>query len=107
MKTITIAFDVDGTLVGIDHKPIPQNVQLLTMLGKMKNVKIVVWSGGGRDYAEMWGNRLQIPKAVKNVQYASKRAPRGEVQVIPDITFDDQSNVNFNCPNIVVEQDYA
>lgn len=82
MQQIIVAFDVDGTLVknaGIDREhgipsntdvPIMRQVTLLQILSTFKNVDIVVWSGGGKQYAEVWGKRLGIDKFVW--RYASK-----------------------------------
>lgn len=66
MKEIIIAFDVDGTILnneGINPEtPVylrPQTsvnlevILLIQILSKrMKNTKIYVWSGGGKEYAE-------------------------------------------------------
>ncbi len=50
--------------------PIMRQVTLLQILSTFKNVSIVVWSGGGKKYAENWGKRLGIDKFVW--RYASK-----------------------------------
>lgn len=82
MAKVIIAFDVDGTLIknaeverypGVFVKedvPIIRQINTLKTLSTYKNVKIVVWSGGGKDYATQWGRRLKIDKYVW--QYASK-----------------------------------
>ena len=65
MKEIVIAFDIDGTLLNNEGIP-PETpahmrpkcgvnidaVLLLQLLSKQKNVRIIVWSGGGKEYAE-------------------------------------------------------
>lgn len=82
MAKVIIAFDVDGTLIknaGIDREhgipssddvPIVYWINTLQVLSTCKNVKIVVWSGGGKQYAETWGRRLGLDQYVW--QYASK-----------------------------------
>lgn len=82
MQKIIVAFDVDGTLIrntSADRKPgIPNNddvpivhqINTLQVLSTYKNTRIVVWSGGGKQYAEMWGRRLGLDKYVW--RYASK-----------------------------------
>lgn len=82
MQKVIIAFDVDGTLIknaGVDREhgipsnddvPIVHQINTLAVLSTYKNVKIVVWSGGGKQYAEQWGRRLGIDKYVW--RYASK-----------------------------------
>jgi len=76
MAKVIIAFDVDGTLIqngspdrqhGVVNDgdvPIVHMINTLQVLSTFKNVRIVVWSGGGKQYAEMWGNRLGLNKYV-------------------------------------------
>lgn len=82
MQGIIIAFDVDGTLiantgserrhgvVSSEDLPIVHQINTLQVLSTYKNVRIVVWSGGGKDYAALWGKRLGLDKYVW--RYASK-----------------------------------
>lgn len=83
MQKIIVAFDVDGTLIqnvavnertpGIpvnEDVPIVHQINTLQVLSTYKNIRIVVWSGGGKEYAAMWGNRLGLDKYVW--RYASK-----------------------------------
>ena len=82
MSSVIIAFDVDGTLIrnvdatrlpGVPANvdvPIVHQINTLMVLSTYKNIKIVVWSGGGRDYAATWGKRLGLDKYVW--RYASK-----------------------------------
>lgn len=82
MQRVIVAFDVDGTLIrngSADRQhgsvnegdvPIVHQINTLQVLSTYKNIKIVVWSGGGKSYAEMWGRRLGLDKFVW--RYASK-----------------------------------
>lgn len=82
MQRIIYAFDVDGTLIrngsperqhGVVNDgdiPIVHQINTLQVLSTYKNIKIVVWSGGGKEYAAMWGARLGLDKYVW--RYASK-----------------------------------
>lgn len=82
MQRIIVAFDVDGTLiknvtsertpgvVSSDDVPIVHQINTLQVLSTYKNIRIVVWSGGGKEYAARWGNRLGLDKYVW--RYASK-----------------------------------
>lgn len=81
MAKVIFAFDVDGTLVkhnsptehgqiSSDSVPIVHQINTLMVLSTYKNIKIVVWSGGGKQYAETWGRRLGLDKYVW--RYASK-----------------------------------
>lgn len=54
MKQITIAFDCDGTLLNNTKQDMVANERirtLLVILSSFKNVRIIVWSGGGELYA--------------------------------------------------------
>lgn len=66
MKTITIAFDIDGTLRDntiTDSYVANERIHtLLITLSSMKNTRIMVWSGGGEDYARKVVNALGIEK---------------------------------------------
>jgi hypothetical protein len=82
MQRLIYAFDIDGTLIkngspdrqhGVVNEgdvPIVHQINTLMVLSTYKNIRIVVWSGGGKQYAEMWGNRLGLDKYVW--KYASK-----------------------------------
>lgn len=82
MQRLIYAFDVDGTLIkngspdrqhGVVNEgdvPIVHQINTLMVLSTYKNIRIVVWSGGGKQYAEMWGKRLGLDKYVW--RYASK-----------------------------------
>lgn len=82
MQKVIIAFDVDGTLIkniaadrehGIPHNedvPLHHQINTLLVLSSYKNIRIVVWSGGGKQYAETWGRRLGLDQYVWH--YASK-----------------------------------
>lgn len=82
MKEYVIAFDIDNTLIqnanqeifeerrfiGDPYKydaPNVRVVELLVLCSKIfKNVKVLVWSGGGKDYATSWIERMGINKYV-------------------------------------------
>jgi hypothetical protein len=116
MKTITIAFDVDGTLitnVAADiyqqkRPPIGQPydydtpnrdiVELLVILSRFKNVKIVVWSGGGKQYAQMWVDRLKLNKWVWKV------TGKLDGEIKPDIAIDDIHSCELGLVNLIVRQ---
>jgi hypothetical protein len=89
---MTIAFDVDGTL--IDEKDMPR----LDIIGILRSLlpycEIVVWSGSGAAYAQIWGRRLFLPEGIT---YASKM----DCYPQPDICFDDM-NVALATVNVRV-----
>lgn len=109
MEKIIVAFDVDGTLIlneTGDHTPgVPNNddvpqvhiINTLQVLSKFKNVRIVVWSGGGKEYAETWVRRLGLEKYVWRVQ-GKFDAP----QLKPHIAIDDIQDTKLGDLNLIV-----
>lgn len=69
MQKVAICFDVDGTLID-NEKEHHSTLALLRVftLQKWKNLDVIVWSGGGKDYAETIGTRLSL----YSVKYHSK-----------------------------------
>lgn len=116
MTDIIIAFDVDGTLITnvpadlYEQKrpPIGQAydydtpnrdiVELLVILSRFKNVKIVVWSGGGQQYAQTWVDRLKLSK------WVWKTAGKLDGTVSPDIAIDDIHDCDLGKINLIVRQ---
>lgn len=114
MKEIIIAFDIDGTLLNNEGIPPetpnylkPQHgvnlevVMLLQILSKkMKNTKIYVWSGGGREYAEnicrRYGFEKYVDKCLGKDEY--DETIHGKV----DICFDDIHTCKLADNNIIV-----
>lgn len=120
MKTVLIAFDVDGTLISNDPKALQlgypvANERVRAMLiafSSFKNVKIIVWSGGGAGYAEQIVHQLGLQKYVDG--YASKN-PQIDVKVpgkkhvfIPDIkphiAIDDIQDCDLGELNLIVRE---
>lgn len=115
MKEIIIAFDIDGTLLdneGIQPETLtylrPQTsvnldvVLLLQILSKkMKNTKIYVWSGGGKEYAENIVRRYGLEKYVNRCFGKSEydETLYGKV----DICFDDVHSCNLAENNLIVK----
>jgi hypothetical protein len=75
-----VAFDVDGTLIGLDNKPRWDILDMLRIMNRY--CRVIVWSGAGKDYARLWGRRLFLPD---DVEYMEK--PTGSNA---SICFDDQ-----------------
>ena len=115
MSKVIVAFDIDGTLIknagvnrthGIpshDDVPIVHWINTLQVLSTCKNVRIVVWSGGGKAYAEMWGKRLGLDKYVW--YYASKlEHPTIKAQCETLIAFDDIQSTQIGDVNLIVRE---
>lgn len=117
MNRVVIAFDCDGTLVTTDSATtgvIVANERVRSMLialANSKNVKIVVWSGGGELWARQVARSIGIDKYVW--KYASKNLlperddeghPRFEPDFIPDIAIDDIQACDLGKINIIVRE---
>jgi len=112
IKTI-IAFDIDGTLITnadservhgvVSEKEVPYDdlINVLKTFSRFKNVKIVVWSGGGKKYAETIGSRLGLDKYVW--RYASKlEAPNLMSLGYPIVAIDDIQDCTLGDVNLIV-----
>lgn len=128
MKQVLIAFDVDGTLISngaLAEHEIVANERIRTLLiifAHMKNVKIMVWSGGGELWARQAAAKLGIEKYVD--QYADKQykacerpecvaARRGGTfchhhvfgtDIRPDIAIDDIQACELGVYNLIVRE---
>jgi len=105
MKNIIIAFDVDGTLIsntnglGQERLNIPI-YNLMVLLSSMKNVKVIVWSGGGQDYATQIVLKYGLGKYVESIY--SKQDYDETIHGKVDIAFDDQHEFCLADKNIIV-----
>ncbi len=98
METKIIAFDVDGTLITFEDRPRWDIIEMLKTLNKL-GCYIIVWSGGGDDYARHWCEKLFIEEYVDD--YRNKIHDSEEETIIPDICFDDEED-NLGKVNIQV-----
>ena len=116
MKKITIAFDVDGTLIQTgatsewDMIPNRRILRLLEALASFKNVTIVVWSGGGKEWADTAVKMLDIGHLVK-ATYSKNLKGRDESgayifepDIKPDIAIDDIHACNLGFLNLIVNE---
>ena len=110
MDEIIIAFDIDGTLLNNEGIPPatppylrPQTsvnleaILLLQILSRMKNSRIIVWSGGGLDYAENFVRRYGLEK------YVDKCYGKTECEEKVDICFDDTHACKLADKNLIVK----
>lgn len=101
MKTVTIAFDVDGTLRCNCTETCQDSnqdiVDLFRILRKFKNIELFVWSGGGKDYARRFVDLYKLP--VKESNCISKF---GAPQM--DIAIDDIQETNLGIINLIVRE---
>lgn len=80
---LIVAFDVDGTLIDFEDQPRKQIVLLAYMLMEAGH-EVIVWSGGGKEYAEMWAARLSLEGATCMSKFPASALPH------VDIAFDDE-----------------
>lgn len=116
MQKVTIAFDCDGTLVTTDSaetRKIVANERIRSLLitfARFKNTRIVVWSGGGEQWARQVGAALGLDKYVD--VYASKnhigKDSRGKhhfaPDIKPDIAIDDIQDCELGMLNLIVRE---
>lgn len=99
MSRVRIAFDVDGTLIDSEGFMNIGIVNLLILLRGFKNTQIIVWSGGGADYARHQAERIGIGK------YVHKFAGKTEhEQLNVDIAIDDIQDTAIGKINLIVRE---
>lgn len=111
MKEIVIAFDVDGTILNNEGIPPetpahlrPQcgvNLEIILLIQilsqKMKNTRVIVWSGGGKEYAENICRRYGLDK------YVDRCYAKEDCDEDVDICFDDIHACTLAQKNIIVK----
>jgi hypothetical protein len=119
MKIITVAFDVDSTLVHEDGSntatPVPKEGvrALLIHLAKMQNVLIHVWSGAGEAHARKVVAAIGLASYVDSYSVKPEPLPPGVVpfspkampKVTPDIAFDNDPLFNLGVFNLILSGD--
>ncbi len=105
MKRIVVAFDVDGTLrcnhTDTCEDPNQDIVDMCKTLSRFKNVKIYVWSGGGKAYAQRFMDKYGMPPKVKA---ASKLDASTWVYGRPQIAIDDIQDTAIADLNLIVRE---
>lgn len=103
MEKIIVAFDVDGTLIDEKGEPYSKWHDTLRTLSTCKNIRIVVWSGGGKKYAESIGMRFDLDKYVwryaSKLEWADLRRLCGALIAIDDIQDTAIGDVNLIVRN--------
>lgn len=103
MEKVLVAFDVDGTLIGEGDVPLPTLALLEAFWRqKWKNVDIIVWSGGGGDYARNMVERHCDWARGRNcwhskLEYMGLRERYDKV-----IAFDDVQDTRLGDVNLIV-----
>jgi len=96
-----VAFDVDDTLIlppeatGLDRDTPNHEVIAIYRWFQSQGHTMIVWSGGGVDYARMWADKLGLkPDHIRPKEYVPK---------LVDIAFDD-CDVDLATVNIKVKR---
>lgn len=115
MKTVTIAFDCDGTLVttfSAKSGKIVANERIRSMLvafASFKNTRIIVWSGAGELWARQVGAALGLDKYVdlyttKNHTGIVDGVHQFAPEEVPDIAIDDIHACELGLLNLIVKE---
>lgn len=113
MTKVVFAFDVDGTLItnadperqhGVVSSKETSHDDIVTLLKilstKFKNISIVVWSGGGEQYARTIGQRIGIESYVD--RYMSKLDYKLLTEKYRVIAVDDIQDTALGDVNLIV-----
>ncbi len=103
MQRVIVAFDVDGTLITADTDTGNDGIiGMLKVLSTFQNIRIVVWSGSGKDYAAMWVRRLGIEDFVWRV--ASKTEHK-ELKALGTLVTVDDQEITIGDVNMILGRD--
>lgn len=105
MTTLLVAFDVDDTLIvpacatGFDRDVPNYDTIAVYRWFQAQGHEMVVWSGGGADYARHWADKLGLEASY----YLDKHAAKAEGIIVPDIAFDD-GDIRLATVNVKVKR---
>ena len=98
MKKLLVAFDVDDTLITITELgcDVP-NYEMIDVYRWFQSQGhfMIIWSGGGKDYAHSWGDRLGLNANFYDDKY--------NCLLVPDLAFDD-SDLTLATVNVKVKR---
>lgn len=103
MEKVLVAFDVDGTLIGEGDTPLP-TLSLLEVFWtqKWKNVDVIVWSGGGADYAQNMVERHTDLARGRSCWYSKLQYQVLRKKYAKVIAFDDIQDTRLGDVNLIV-----
>lgn len=105
MEKVAFAFDVDGTLIDSDTVVHSSTLDILRAMAfqKWKNVDVIVWSGGGADYARVQYNRATKGMDERYVQFYSKlQYEEVRAKYTKIVAFDDIQDTRLGDVNAIV-----
>lgn len=119
MRTITVAFDIDGTLRKNSEERHRTDIEVnedvldcLRFFYKCKNTEIHLWSNRGADYCKEIREYFGLQKYVKEshchkklwLETQAKLTAKNEPYFRPDIAYDDQQRFDGGFTNIIVRE---
>ena len=96
-----IAFDVDGTLFDEYANPNYEVIDILRWFLRNGD-RVIIWSGGGQDYARMQADKLGFTFEETGIEAYSKGLDQADIRK-PDICFDDEF-VQLGVVNIKINR---
>lgn len=104
MEKTLVAFDVDGTLINGDVEVYANMLQLLVsfLTQKWKNVDVIVWSGGGADYARVQLERKSDFFRGRNIWHSKLEYQELRKRYDKVIAFDDIQDTRLGDVNLIV-----
>lgn len=104
MEKILVAFDVDGTIINGDAETYANMLQILVsfLAQKWKNVDVIVWSGGGADYARTQLERRSDFFRGRNIWHSKMEYEQLRQKYQKVIAFDDIQDTRLGDANLIV-----
>jgi len=103
MEKTLVAFDVDGTLINGDFEKYGNMLQLLVsfLTQKWKNVDVIVWSGGGADYARTQLERTSDFFRGRQIWHSKLEYEQLRLKYAKIIAFDDIQDTALGDVNLI------
>lgn len=108
MQKVLVAFDVDGTLIGTTQLGAEQGFALMLLLARYfimqpwKNVDVIIWSGGGADYARTVCERHDDGFRGRNIWHSKLEYLELRKRYDKIIAFDDIQDTRLGDVNLIV-----
>jgi len=105
MEKVAIVFDVDGTLIDEGEVVYFPTLTILRAFAfqNWKNVDVIVWSGGGADYARVQYGRITKSMDERNIKFHSKlEYEQLKKKYVKIIAIDDVQDTRLGDVNLIV-----
>lgn len=88
-SSIIVAFDCDGTLIDDEFEPRAKIVDFYKLFESI-GCTMMIWSGGGKDYAEKVANKLGLNPDIISDKYVLESSKH-----MPTITIDNDFELHY------------